>query len=299
VLGQKFVAIGHITNDISPKEHLGGGVSYSAVAAAKLGLEAHIITKCSRNHRYIKELEKLGVKVHVIPSGLNTITTFDNKYNLQGKRNQIVTNIQESISPEDKKNIPWQVLKDSIIIVAPVTSLDVDIRIFPDFAKYGSLNIIPQGYFRKILKNGTVIHKKWEGFGKYISNANIAVLSDEDIPFQREIVKEFPLIALTQGAEGVMVYNKGEKFFQTKAFPLKKEELIDFEGAGDVFAATFIIEMIRNPGDIKAASVTASLFAAVKIAGIGGIGIDSIPSREQVKEFLKKHSKLDWHVVKL
>jgi hypothetical protein len=299
VLKQKFVAIGHITDDINPKAHLGGGVSYSAVMAAKLGLEAHIITKCPPNHPYIKKLNGLGVTVHVLPSSLNIITTFDNKYNLQGKRKQIVAEIQESISLKDKKNIPRKILKDSIIVVAPVTSSDVDVRLFPDFAKYGSLNIIPQGYFRKISKDGAVVQKKWKVFEKHISNIKIAVLGEEDILLQPEIINKFPLVILTQGAKGATIYKKGQEICKAKAFPLLRKELVDFEGAGDVFAAVFIIEMITNPEDIRAASVTANLFAAVKIAGISGIGVDSIPSREQVEEFLKKHSKLDSHMVKL
>jgi len=299
VLGQKFVAIGHITDDINPKAHLGGGVSYSAVTAAKLGLDAHIITKCSQNHPYIKKLNGLGVTVHVLPSSLNIITTFNNKYNLQGKRKQIVTNIQESISLEDKKNIPWNILTDSIVLVAPVTPIDVDVKLFPDLAKCGSLNVIPQGYFRKISKDGTVAQTKWKIFEKHVSDIKIAVLSEEDILLQPEIINKFPLVVLTQGAKGATTYKKGKEICKTKAFPLLKKELIDFEGAGDVFAAVFIIETVRNPGDIKASSVTANLFAAVKIAGIGRIGVGSIPSREQVKEFLKKHSKLDSHVIKL
>ena len=299
MLGQKFVSIGHITDDIYPKAHLGGGVSYSAVTAAKLGLEAHIITKCPQNHPYIKKLNGLGVTVHVLPSSLNIITTFSNKYNLQGKRNQIVTEIQESISLKDKEYIPWKILEDSIIVVAPVTSSDVDVSLFPVFAKYGSLNIIPQGYFRKVSEDGSVVQAKWKIFEKNVSNIKTAVLSEGDISLQLEIINKLTLLVLTQGAKGATVYKKGQELCKTKAFPLLKKELVDFEGAGDVFAATFIIEMMKNPGDIKAASVTASLFAAVKIAGIGGTGVDSIPSREQVAGFLKKHSKLDSHVVKL
>ena len=299
MVGQKFVAIGHITDDIYPKAHLGGGVSYSAVTAAKLGLDAHIITKCPPNHPYIKKLNDLGVTVHVLPSSLNIITTFNNKYDLQGKRKQIVTEIQESISLKDKISIPRQILKDSIIVVAPVTSSDVDVRLFPDFARYGSLNIIPQGYFRNISKDGAVVQTKWKIFEKHISNIKIAVLSEEDIILQPEIINKLPLVVLTQGAKGATVYRKGREICKTKAFPLLKKELVDFEGAGDVFAAVFIVEMIKNQENIKAASVAAGLFAAVKIAGISGIGVDSIPSGEQVKEFLNKHSKPVKHMVKL
>ena len=298
MLRQKFVAIGHITNDISPGEHLGGGVSYSAVTAARMGLEAHIITKCPINHPFVKELKELGVIVHILPSNLNTITTFDTR-NARGKRSQTVSEIQELISPKDEKSFPWHILKDSIILVAPVTTFDVDRKLFPYLAKYGDLNVIPQGYFRKILKNGNVVPKKWENFRMYASSMKTVVLSEEDIVLQPNLVKYFPLVVLTQGAKGAVVYRNGQKICQTNAFPLQRTELVDFEGAGDVFAAAFIIEMIRKSGDIKASSEAACLLAAVKISGICGIGVNSIPSRKQIAEFLKKHSKLAAHVVKL
>ena len=297
--GERFVAVGHVTNDLKPKEHLGGGVSYSAVTASRLGLDAHIITKCPQKHPYINELKNLRIKVHVLPSTLPTITTFDNQYDLQGRRKQIITQVQEQISLKDKENIPWKILKDSVILVAPVTPIDVDMKLFSDLTRYGSVNVIPQGYFRKIAKNGLISPKRWKGLEKYILNTKIVVLSEEDIlingladnVLREEIINACPLVALTQGAGRVMIYEKGREVCRTKAFPLLQEELMDFEGSGDVFATAFIVEMIRNSGNIKAASVAACLFAAMKITGMGGIGIDSIPTRRQITEFLKKHNK--------
>jgi sugar/nucleoside kinase (ribokinase family) len=84
----KFVAVGHIVNDSDPRDHLGGGVSYSAIAAQRLGHEAHIITKCPPDHPYIAGLEHMGVRVHLLPTKLDTITSFKNIYDQGGQRTQ-------------------------------------------------------------------------------------------------------------------------------------------------------------------------------------------------------------------
>src|SRR5215210_771280 len=83
---QKFITIGHIVNDTEPSDHMGGPVSYMSVSAAKLGYEAHIITKCPTNHPYISELKKYGVTVHVLPTQLETIETNVNFYDKDGHK---------------------------------------------------------------------------------------------------------------------------------------------------------------------------------------------------------------------
>jgi sugar/nucleoside kinase (ribokinase family) len=77
-VSKRFVAIGHVVNDSAPEDHLGGGVAYSAVAARRLGYEAHVITKCPPDHRYVADLKQMGVDVHPLPTRRDTITSFDN-----------------------------------------------------------------------------------------------------------------------------------------------------------------------------------------------------------------------------
>ena len=288
---EKFIAVGHITNDLRPQSHLGGAVSYSAVTAARLGLEAHVVTKCPVGHPYINTLENLNVEVHNLPSSSDTITTFDNKYGTQEKRTQIVSQIQESISQRDQKNMPWSIFKNAIVLIAPVTPFDVSLGLFSDLAKYKNINVAAQGYFRRINRNGVVIQDESSDFNEPYLKAKSIILSDEDISVGNLNKIKSPLVVLTQGAKGVTVYEKGEKILSAEAFSLAKEELVDFTGAGDVFATIFIVEMAKNGGDIKSATVAACLFAAMKITAMGGIGMDSIPSQKQTKDFFEKHEK--------
>lgn len=61
---KNFFAIGHITDDLEPSSHLGGGVSYSGFVADRLGYFVHVITKCPPFSRYINKLNRLGITVH-------------------------------------------------------------------------------------------------------------------------------------------------------------------------------------------------------------------------------------------
>jgi len=305
---ETFVAIGHIANDIFPKPHLGGGVAYSAVTAARLGLEASIYTKCRVDDPYVGELDTMEITVHVLPSQLNTTTSFDNRYDGQGNRTQKVSDIQESIGSADigeLKDIP----QGANILVAPIIA-EVDTDLFSHLSEIGTLSITPQGFFRHNEPDGTITQKKWEGFREPLSKTHgtIIVLSVEDITIDGkedtslldEIVQASSVVALTLGDKGVTVYENGKEAQHAGAFPLAKEETIDLTGAGDVFATVFITEMARNDGDVKVASVAACLFAALKIKGItGGIGIASIPTIKEIRTFsYENHTRVDEYIQK-
>lgn len=295
-----FFAIGHITNDLEPVPHLGGGVSYSSLAAKRLGFGPHIITKCLPNHPYIDELKNAGIEVSNLvvrdPQFETKITTFKNFYDEKGRRRQIVPQVQEKITIDDLKNFP-NIPEGSIILIATVAA-EVDEELFFELSHLGDLAITPQGYFRKIEPDGIVTQIKWEKVNA-LAHAKITVLSDEDITFDKEkgIDTEFlqkikdnsKIVVLTQGEKGATVFEKDKEPIYIKAFPLREDELKDFTGAGDTYASAFITRY-QKINDLKDASIFAALCSALKIAGIeGGIGLASIPRLETVQTFIENN----------
>lgn len=296
---RKFITIGHITNDTEPMPHLGGSVSYSAIAAHQLGYEAHIVTKCPSTHPYLEELKKKGIIVHRLSSKLSTITTFKNLYSPDGKRTQYVLEQQEKIMVSDFDTISSELLTDSIIVISPVIG-EVDEKLFSYLSAYGFVSLAPQGYFRKVEGDTTVTHVQWRGCEEYVQDIQISILSEEDIQRNNQcdmklfdrIKAHVPLTVLTQGERGATVYTKTETI-QTPAFKLFAEETVDFTGAGDCFATRFILEYMQSR-NIQKASKEACFYAAVKIMAIHGIGIDSIPSREDLNDFkMKNESRVE------
>lgn len=289
----RFVCVGHIVDDVEPYHHVGGGVSYSAVCARKLGCEAHIITKCPNDHPYIKVLEKKGVIVHNLPHQKTSMTSFSNIYDTAGKRTQKAYGQQEPITLADFENFPKNLINNSINLIATVIG-EVDLKLFPKIAEKGILTVTPQGYFRSTKDDGTVFQKEWHGFKNYLSSSAVTILSTEDLPTDNkkiihDLITTSKLTVITDGENGSTVYHLGKKI-KTGAFTLQKAEVNSLTGAGDTYAAAFICNYItyKNP---KLASVFASLYTAVKIIGIDGIGVSSIPSLSRVKTFIKNSEK--------
>jgi sugar/nucleoside kinase (ribokinase family) len=290
---RQFIVIGHIVNDTEPLDHPGGAVSYAGIAASYLGADTHIFTKCPKSHPYIEFLESKGVHVHRLSSQSSDITTFKNFYNEKGERKQMVLSKQELIQASDLNHIPTDLLRDAIILVGTVIG-EVDMKLFPKFASLGKLAVSPQGYFRKVGEGGDVSYQEWIGFEKYLSSAQVVVLSTEDLTidgvFQEEILKKLQqssrIIILTRGDGGTTIYEQGKKPMNTYAFALLDTEIKDFTGAGDTYASAFLL-FYDQTNDTKLASVIASLYAAVKIAGMHGIGMESIPGKLEIALFLE------------
>jgi sugar/nucleoside kinase (ribokinase family) len=290
----KFVAIGHIVNDTAPHDHLGGGVSYSAIAARRLGHEAHIITKCARDHPYIADMKHMGVRVHLLPTKLDTITSFENIYDQNRRRTQYVPEVQEPITRADLPFFPEGLLDDATVLVAPVIH-EVDMDLYPVLARSKMLAVAPQGYFRALNPGGKVIQKPWVGFEGSLRHAHATIFSENDIAigsdtlmgkFLKAIVSECSLVALTRGAKGASIYGEGKTSeFGALSLHPHEEENGDSTGAGDTFAAALVTELAKGV-ELRAAAVSAAFFAALKIRGLGrGNGIDAVPTLEEVRQF--------------
>lgn len=295
MMHKRFVAIGHITNDTEPTPHLGGGVSYTAVAATRLGYEAHIITKCPKEHPYVKELRDYGVNVHILPTKLQTVSTHQNIHDETGRKRQRIWDVQEVITEKEFDLFPKDILQDAQILLTPMND-EVDVRLSGKLSNYGTVTIEPSGYYRKIESDRRVVAKEWKDFDKAIGVSTL-ILGEQDIAFEqqkrdmhlRKLYEKFRIVVLTEGDNGIVVFTNRAPS-RTSPYPLRKEEYVDFTGAGDTYAAAFILYLAKSH-DPKIASVFATFFAAVKITGVGGIGIASIPTRAQLDEFKEKHKE--------
>lgn len=295
---KEFYAIGHITNDVLPEPHVGGGVSYTAYAAKQVGYDAHIITKAPEQSRFVKELQALGIVVHCLPvldpANAEKVTSFANVDDAKGKRKQFVSEVQEAIGMDDLKHFP-DMPTSALVMAAPVIG-EVSPEVLEVMSVRRRLAATPQGYFRHILPDGSVVRKPWEQMNS-LRNISPVVLSNEDISFgEPPVLDEIsrfelrtitPLSVITEGADGSEIsIRHRRKSIQIQALGLHPRERRDFTGAGDVYALAFLSQLAETQ-DIVQAGVFASLYAALKIADIanGGNGLATVPSLNQVREF--------------
>lgn len=113
-------------------------------------------------------------------------------------------------------------------------------------------------------------------------------MTKEDDP-EKALMKfssEYPIqTILTLGSKGVMTLVGGEKV-QVPAFEV---DVVDTTGAGDSFIGAFMVACFIQGLDIKRSLEVASGAAALKCTKLGA---RSMPTRDEVDEFLKKAEPL-------
>ena len=262
----EFISIGHVTYDIYPGERLiGGSTVYSSITACNLGLSTGIITSRGLDFSGDGLLKRINVSGSLSPH----TTTFCNSY-YQGKRKQIVNNIANRIK---KKQIPKGWDKAKIVHICPVAD-EVDQGIFPLF-KDSLVGLTPQGLMRRWNEKGAVCPKKWVPVLKVSSLVNVLIFSEEDIADFPEVLESYKslieIVILTRGAEGSILFWKGKEI----SFSAFKTEEKDPTGAGDVFAAAFLVQYYKT-GDPIGSSRFANCVASFAVEEKGTAGIPNI-----------------------
>jgi len=296
-MNKKILKIGHILEDTaSPKNIIGGGVSYSGIAFKYLNPESEItiLTKMTPNHRFIKDFNQKGINVVLADSKLNCVSTFTNIYDKDGNRKQIVKNVQEKITKTDLEKVDRALFNDSMFLVAPCIN-EVATDVIPHLANYGIVFVTPQGYFRRLDNEGNVSYGQWEEFEDDLKSATATILSEEDITIDGiqnlelldRIKSSSQNVVLTRGDRGSTIFTNDGQEINITAFHLNKDEIKSFTGAGDCYAAAFISEYIKSK-NFKKAGILASLFAAIKITK-DGVGVETIPALKEINDFIQQH----------
>lgn len=263
-----YLAIGHITRDYTQQEYqLGGSVSYAALTAQSLGLRAGIITSWAED---LPREPLNGLQIINIPSDLST--TFQNQENIEG-RVQFVTNVAADIKNEHIPEI-WR--NTPIIHLGPVAQ-EVDPLILNNVSA-SLIGVTPQGWYRKWDQFGYVSIGEWSDAGSVLKNAGAAVISMEDILGDELFIEELstvcPILAITEGSEGVQVYWNGD----VRRFNPPSVELVDPTGAGDIFAAVFFARLYSTRDPWEAARLATILSAN----SITRTGLSGVPSSSEI-----------------
>lgn len=297
-----FYAVGHISNDTNPYPHLNGTTVNSALIAKLYGYKSTIITKAPPEHPYISLLKKNNIRTICLPirhsSNLNNITTFHNIFH-GNTRKQFVSSLQENITENDLGFFP-KIEKDAVILLCPLIN-EVELSIFKHLKSHEFVTLAAQGLLRKI-ENGNVVREK-RSLDALLPFCKTIILSDEDISFKNQspdlnflksLTLSCPLVVLTKNKHGSIIYTKScTEPLYIDAYALPKSYKYDFSGAGDVYAASFILSLREKP--LKQSAEIASIHSWLKIykSRNGDIGINTIPKSKDLHWFLKKKGTLN------
>lgn len=272
-----FLAIGHVTHDLLPDLSfaLGGTVTFAALTAYHLGLVSALVT-CA-DDRLLTELPALLPGIALAARSSPATTTFENSYT-DGFRTQYLRARATQLAFTD---IPSTWLAAPLVLLGPLAQeipLDL-VRALP--RQPGSLlAATPQGWLRRWDATGRVWPTPWEQVEAFLPLLDVLILSHDDLlPFaenRRDKADELlaswsmhvPLLLATDGRAGATLFKHGK----TTHFPPYPATEVDPTGAGDVFAAAFLVHFSQHADPYAAtdfANCTASL--SIEHPGITGI----------------------------
>jgi sugar/nucleoside kinase (ribokinase family) len=269
VRAPEFLAVGHLCCDrVDGRKILGGSASYASLTARGLGRDVGVVTAFADDFPFADTFRNILVENVGSPS----TTVFENIYR-NGVREQFVESVASSIQTGQ---IPHTWKETPVVYLCPIAGevmADV-VRQFPD----ALIGIGAQGWFREWDAAGRVRRKQWIDAEAIVSYADAVVYSELDIDepyaFAEELSRFAPIVIVTQSSQGAELFVKGDRI-HVPAYEIKE---IDPTGAGDVFAAAFLVRYWESKSVVEAARFaccTASFVCEKE-------GTEGIPTLQQV-----------------
>jgi sugar/nucleoside kinase (ribokinase family) len=267
-----FLVIGAVARDLLPGGgwRLGGSVAYAAFQASRLGLETVAVTSCGPD---VSPAEAIpSVRWHVIPS--LTTTTFENT-TVAGRRHQ---RLLATCTPIEAAHVPTRWQEAPLVLLGPVFD-EVDPHLGAIFPPTSHVGLGAQGWLRRRAGN-EVSSLPIEGDEPWLIGDTLFV-SDEDTDAPERVElwrKQIATVVLTRGYSGCTLWS-GAGCQDVAAFPTKA---VDTTGAGDVFAAAFLMRYHEAGDPAHAAAFGACAASCV----VEGVGASRLGSRAEVERRL-------------
>jgi 1D-myo-inositol 3-kinase len=276
----RLLAVGHVTWDkVKGGQVLGGSVSYAAATARKLGWEAGVLTSAAPD--FVPERDMPGVPVFLARSA--STTRFENIYGSDGVRQQFLISRAD---PIDLTPLPDEWRAPDVLFLAPVAG-EVPPRTALAFQS-GVVGAGAQGWLREFEDDGRVSPSEWKDPQNDLAGVHALCLSEHDLPEANRRAGEFlsrvPIVAVTRGWRGLWLHTREG----VREVPSLPREEVDPTGAGDVFAAAFLLRY-QETGDALEA---AAFGACAASCAVEGLGTSSLGSREEVQRRMEQRDRM-------
>lgn len=258
----RLLAAGHVTRDRLPGgEVLGGAVSYAALCARRLGWQAAVATAAGPDFDPARELPG----ILAFGARGSATTRFVNVYEDDGTRRQAL----EARAPDvDLALVPDAWRASEALLLAPVAG-----ELGPHAARSFEAEVVgalAQGFVRAFDGQGRVSPRAWDDPAADLDGVHVLFLSEHDLPAAAarasELLRVVPMVALTRGWRGLtLLTRRGEH--EVPALPRAE---VDPTGAGDVFAAAFLVRY-HECGEPLEAAAFAACAASCAVEGVGAV----------------------------
>jgi 1D-myo-inositol 3-kinase len=258
-----LVAIGHVTFDETPSGvRPGGSAYYAALTARRLGLNVGLLTSVSPD--YPLDVFPDGIEVTVVPSAQTS------RYRLGEFKGVRTLTLLSRAADLEAEHLPAAWREAPLAVLGPVAN-EVDPALAATFDD-ASVAVLPQGWMRKRGRGGLMGPQSWDDADSVLPWAQLLVMSEEDLAGPEDIavtwLQQVPIGAITRGKRGATLYVNGEPYHVAA----DRATEVDPTGAGDVFAATLLIEYQRG-GDAWEAAAAAACAGAASVEAEGIVGV--------------------------
>ena len=271
-----YLAIGHTCHDWTSSGYiLGGTASYVSLFAKKLENRVGIVTSYGVDFEFKETFKDISIQ----NISAEKTTVFKNTYLASGREQYLLSRASTILA----KDIPldWQSAK--MVHIGPIAN-EVDFSVINLF-KNSIVCICPQGWMRRWDDDGKVFYKMIKDWEK-LKQADLLILSQEDLGNQLDLIpflaNLFKVLVVTNDSKGADVFFNGKKYH----FPAYPVQVVDATGAGDIFAASFLIKYAET---LDIATSTAYAHCAASFC-IEGIGTTNLPSKKMLNDRFQKYS---------
>ena len=299
------VVVGAASRDLVDDDprgwRLGGGVSYSALTTARLGLPTGAIIGVDREAATATEIEMLreaGVDVRLVP--LEHGPVFVNIERPEG-RLQLCESPSDpvpvaAVAPEWRRAPGW--------ILAPVAA-----ELSPAWADVPASEAVValgwQGLLRELVA-GEPTHHVAPHADPIVRRADVVGLSRDDVERDVELADLYRLLrrgaslAVTHGDQGGLIvhgaHGTADADLELRHYPaVRSHDPVDPTGAGDVFLAALAAARIepRLVGGRIGQGFDLLLAAAAASLVLEGPGLLGVPTRDAVRERMRDALRRD------
>jgi len=276
----RLLVIGHVTWDrVGAGDLLGGSAAYAAACAMRLGWESAVLTAAAPDFEPERDLPG----VHVFRQLAPHTTRFENQYGADGTRSQRLLRRASSIVLDPLPDA-WR--DPDVLLIAPVAG-EVESALAPAF-EASTVGAIAQGWLRAFDAEGHVEVSEWPDAARHLVGVHALVLSENDSAEAddraREWLESVPLVAVTRGWRGLTLLSR-EGTFDVPSLPTEE---VDPTGAGDVFAAAFLLRYHETEDPLEAAAFGAVAASCV----VEGPGFATLGDRGEIARRLARRERL-------
>ena len=190
-------------------------------------------------------------------------TRFQNDYDDDGTRRQVIRSRADDV---DLGALPDDWRDPDVLLLCPVAA-----ELHGPVALSFTAEVVgatAQGWLRRFDEDGTVEPREWAESAAELAGVHALVYSEQDLPspddHARRFLQHVPMVVVTRGWQGLRLFDRRD-VHEIPAHPRVEE---DPTGAGDVFAAAFLIRY-QESGDPLESAAFGSCAASCVVEGLG------------------------------